>query len=265
MMARCSASDSDPMRLAGDGQKRGRRPPLTLASRLSGVRVRWHSGWMDESRHPRYCDNEGSRFYRAGRLSPQETWQVLGDEMGRVLDGAERAFWRKPLRMDPERVRWWHGAIFARPFPQDGGRFRRERAFFGVVMPAGGMRQLEGSSPETLRRDLEVLCVSFNRCVDAFSDSAAPELIDCTRAAGALYAGILRVHPFADGNHRTSFVALSSALWSFGLPNVRFVDDAEMIAHDDAVTGALLSDAGDVEPFARLLAERIEGGRKDPT
>ena len=153
----------------------------------------------------------------------------------------------------------------ARPFPQDGGRFRRERAFFGVVMPAGGMRQLEGSSPETLRRDLEVLCVSFNRCVDAFSDSATPELMDCTRAAGALYACILRVHPFADGNHRTSFVALSSALWSFGLPNVRFVDDAEMIAHDDAVTGALLSDAGDVEPFARLLAERIEGGRKDPT
>jgi len=38
-----------------------------------------------------------------------------------------------------------------------------------------------------------------------------------------------------------------------------------MIAHDDAVTGALLSDAGDVEPFARLLAERIEGGGKDPT
>jgi hypothetical protein len=38
-----------------------------------------------------------------------------------------------------------------------------------------------------------------------------------------------------------------------------------MIAHGDAVTGALLSDAGDVEPFARLLAERIEDGRKDPT
>jgi fido (protein-threonine AMPylation protein) len=220
---------------------------------------------VNETHHPRYRDNEGSRFYRAGRLSPQETWRVLGDELGRVLDDAERAFWRKPLRMDAERVRWWHGAIFARCFPHDGGRFRKERAFFGVVMPAGGMRQLEGSSPETLRQDLEEVCVSFNQCVDALSGSAASELMACTRAAGALYAGILRVHPFADGNHRTSFVVLSSALWSFGLPNVRFLDDPEMIAHDDAVTGALLSDAGDVEPFARLLAERIEGGRKDPT
>lgn len=33
---------------------------------------------------------------------------------------------------------------------------------------------------------------------------------------GALYAGILRLHPFADGNHRTGFVALSTALWSLG-------------------------------------------------
>jgi hypothetical protein len=49
-----------------------------------------------------------------------------------------------------------------------------------------------------------------------------------------------------------------------GLPNIRFIDDAEMITHDDAVTGVLLSDAGDTEPLARLLAERIEDGRKDP-
>jgi hypothetical protein len=86
--------------------------------------------------------------------------------------------------------------------------------------------------------------------------------VGVTRCSGV---PILRVHPFADGNHRTSFVALSSALWSFGLPNLRFGDDAEMIAHDDAVTRALLSDTGDVEPFAQLLAERIEGGRKEPT
>jgi hypothetical protein len=64
--------------------------------------------------------------------------------------------------MDPERVRWWHGAIFARHFPHDGGRFRGERAFFEVVMNAGGMRQIEGSSPDTLCRDLAEICASFN-------------------------------------------------------------------------------------------------------
>ena len=71
---------------------------------------------MDVPEH-RYRDNEGSRFYRAGRSSPEETWLVLGDELGRVLMDAQRVFWRGRLEMTPERVRWWHGAIFARHFP----------------------------------------------------------------------------------------------------------------------------------------------------
>jgi hypothetical protein len=178
--------------------------------------------------------------------------------LGRVLDDAKVAFWRKPPRVDAERVRWWHGAIFGRHFPHDGGRFRKERAFFGVVMPVGGMRQLEGSPPEVLRRDLEVLCVSFNRCVDAFHDVDGMSVLDRTRPAAALYAGILRVHPFADGNHRTGFVALSAVLWSLGLPNVDFIKDDEMRVHDDALASPLSSSDGSIEPFARVLAELIE-------
>jgi Fic/DOC family len=213
---------------------------------------------MDKSQHPRYRDNDGSRFYRAGRLSPQETCQILGDDLARVLDDALQAFWRKPLRMDAERVRWWHGAIFARQFPHDGGRFRQERAFFGVMTPTGGMRQLEGSSPETQRRDLEEVCVSFNQCIDAFHDVDGMSILGRTRPAAALYAGILRVHPFADGNLRTGFIALSAALWSLGLPNVKFIGPEEMLAHDDSLVPALMSASGDVEPFARLLAERMD-------
>lgn len=213
---------------------------------------------MDESGHPRYRDNEGSRFYRAGRLSPEETWQALGDELGRVLMDAQRAFWRKPLRMDAERVRWWHGAIFARHFPHDGGHFRQERAFFGVVMPSGGMRQLEGVAPEAIRHELSAVCTSFNERVATFNDVDAASILDRTRAVAALYAGILRVHPFADGNHRTSFVALSAALWSLGLSNVELEEDNEIIAHDDALVPALLSQEGSTEPFAQLLTELIE-------
>ena len=229
-----------------------------------GVRVGRHPGGMDESGHPRYRDNEGSRFYRTGRSSPEETWQALRDELGRVLMDAQRAFWRKPLRMDAERVRWWHGAIFARHFPHDGGHFRQERAFFGVVTAAGGMRQLEGSSPETLRRDLEQVCVSFNDGIERLGKRST-SVLERTLVVGALYAGILRVHPFADGNHRTSFVALSAALWSLGLPAVEFAKDGDMTEHDDAVAPALFSRDGDVEPFARLLATRIEHVRKDTT
>jgi len=52
-------------------------------------------------------------------------------------------------------------------------------------------------------------------------------------------------------------VALSAALWSFGLPNVEFDDDEVAIAHDDALVPALVSKGGSTEPFAQLLAELI--------
>jgi hypothetical protein len=53
---------------------------------------------------PRYRDREESRFYQARGLSPEQTWHVLGDELSRVLGDAQRAFWRVPLQMDPERI-----------------------------------------------------------------------------------------------------------------------------------------------------------------
>lgn len=213
---------------------------------------------MDEPRHSRYRDREESRFYQARGLSPEQTWQALGDELARVLDDAQRAFWQTPLRMDPERIRWWHGAIFARHFPHDGRRFRRESAFFGVLLPNERMRQLEGVAPEAIRRELAAVCATFNQRTENLDASADRSPLDYARAAAALYSGILRVHPFVDGNHRVSFVALSAALWSFGLPNVEFEDDAETVAHDDALVPALESKDGSIEPFARLLADLIQ-------
>jgi hypothetical protein len=205
----------------------------------------------------RFRDREESRFYHTRGLSPEETWQALGDELGRVLNDAQQAFWCAPLHVDPERIRWWHGAIFARHFPHDGGRFRRELAYFGVEMPSGGMRQLRGVSPRAIHVELGRICASFNGSAEALRELDSPRIIDCTRAVAALYAGLLRVHPFVDGNHRVGFVALSAGLWSFGLPNVEFDDDEVAIAHDDALVPALLSEGGSTEPFAVLLAELI--------
>lgn len=219
---------------------------------------------MDESRHPRYRDNENSRFYKTERLSPEDTWQSLSEELGRVLMDAQRAFWRRRLEVNPERVCWWHGAIFSRHFPHDGGRFRRDRAFFGVMTDGGGMRQIEGSSPDALLRDLVEVCAAFNTGT-ARLDQQGTGLAEQARVVAALYTGILRVHPFADGNHRTAFVALSAALWSLGLPAVEFADANDMTDHDSAVAPALISADGDVEPFARLLATRIEHARNPAT
>jgi prophage maintenance system killer protein len=227
------------------------------------VRVGWHPRRVNEPSEGRYRDREDSRFYRAAGLSPEDTWEVLSQELARVLGDAQEAFWRKPVRMDAERVHWWHGAIFARHFPYEGGKFREERAFFGLDMPGGGMRQLEGAEPAAIRRELAAVCAEFNRRVEEFGEPDKASVLDRIRAAAALYAGILRVHPFPDGNHRAGFVALSAALWSLGLPNVEFASDEEMLAHDAALVPGLLD--RDSEPFARLLADRIERARKDTT
>ncbi|HEY4812206.1 MAG TPA: Fic family protein [Solirubrobacteraceae bacterium] len=126
------------------------------------------------------------------------------------------------------------------------------------------MRQIEGTAPDALVRDLAEVCTAFNGSTPQF-DRHDIGITEQTRVVAALYAGILRVHPFADGNHRTAFVALSAALWSLGLPAVEFADDKDMTGHDSAVAPVLISRDGDIEPFARLLATRIEDARNRAT
>jgi hypothetical protein len=177
------------------------REPGTRARRVPnapGVRIAWHPRLVDESGHPRYRDNEDSRFYKTASLSPEDTWRALSDELGHVLMDAQRALWRGRLELDAERVRWWHGAIFARHLPHDGARFRRERAFFGVMTDGGGMRQIEGTAPDALVRDLAEVCAAFNSGTSQF-DRRDTGIAEQTRVVAALYAGILRVHPLPTG------------------------------------------------------------------
>jgi hypothetical protein len=88
--------------------------------------------------------------------------------------------------MDPERVRWWHGAIFARRFPHDGRHFRREQTFFGVLLD-NRMRQLEGATSESIRRELAAVCAEFNGRIEDFRAIVDRSDLDYTRAAAALY------------------------------------------------------------------------------
>lgn len=81
---------------------------------------------------------------------------------------------------------------------------------------------------------------------------------------GFLFRFVKR-HPPAGEPRRAAFVALSAALWSLGLPAVEFADDKAMTDHDSAVAPALISPHRDVEPFAQLLATRIEHARKPAT
>jgi hypothetical protein len=174
----------------------------------------------------RYRDREDSRFYQARGLSPEETWHALGDELARVLDDAQRAFWCTPFRMDRERVRWWHGAIFARRFPHDGGRFRRDLAFFGVVLPDGGMRQLKGVAPAAIRRGLATVCAAFNRRVEDFrawnpsSTTHGPRRL-CTQASCACIPSWTATTVWASSRYPRRCGPSACRWWSCGSPPER--------------------------------------------
>ena len=84
-------------------------------------------------------------------------------------------------------------------------------------------------------------------------------------AAGRLYADILRIHPFADGNLRGALPALQAALVSLGSPMVHF--EAAVAEHDEALGWALRADAESrtVEPFVELLLSRIRASGNPAT
>jgi fido (protein-threonine AMPylation protein) len=76
-------------------------------------------------------------------------------------------------------------------------------------------------------------------------------------SAGRLYATILAVHPFVDGNLRAAFVALHAALLAVGIPRVAF---GEVLAeHDLALGWATRSDdSRTIEPLAALMVELLK-------
>lgn len=76
-------------------------------------------------------------------------------------------------------------------------------------------------------------------------------------ALAKLYTGVLRVHPFVDGNHRTCYAMLARALWWLDMPLIRFRTADSKRDHDRAAAPALLP-SSDARPFADLLQNRLE-------
>jgi fido (protein-threonine AMPylation protein) len=212
-----------------------------------------------------FRDSPESRFYQARDLSPEETWQATTKELARALTGVRVAMWGRPLEMNIERLLRWHGALFGRLFPYEAAHLRRahEPAQFGVPVMQDGERSIQavdGAPSDQLRRLLNESFAAYAHDSQALRERTdRPPIREFTRLGACLYIDLLRIHPFTDGNHRTSFIALSGVFWSFQVPAVRFPTNEDMLAHDDAVALGVLH--LDLEPFANLLEERLIHGR----
>ncbi len=218
-----------------------------------------------------FRDDDSSRFSRShlrAFSTSQKTAAEITSRLSRVVFDVTKAAARRPLPMGLEDLLRWHTGIFKTTFPYEAGQIRTAQTQFGVRWREAGELQgrlVLGSDPGLIRAELRAAFAAYN----TERERCGPERRSAREAvivAASLYAEILRVHPFEDGNLRGAFPALQGALVSLGLATVHF--DAAVAEHDEALGWALRADAQNrtVEPFAELLLARVgasgESGEK---
>lgn len=97
-------------------------------------------------------------------------------------------------------------------------------------------------------RDANLLDSAMARAQNAYADGET----DLCALASLYAAGIIKNHPFADGNKRTGFVACELFLMANGLPLV--ASDEECIA----MTLALAASEADADAYAAWLRDNVE-------
>lgn len=209
-----------------------------------------------------FRDDEDSPFYRSRVRAfdtPERTTAEITARLSRVVLEVVREAGRRPSQMGVDNLLRWHRAIFTTTFPYQAGKIRTAQTQFGVRWREGGELRtplVRGSEPGAVRAELELAFAVY----DAERKRRGPterSLREAVSAAARLYADILRIHPFDDGNLRGALPALQGALVSLGAATVNF--EAAVAEHDEALGWALRADAASrtIEPFVELLLARI--------
>jgi fido (protein-threonine AMPylation protein) len=208
-----------------------------------------------------FRDKPTSRYYQAPGKSPEETWEDIREQVGATAAMAAVKGSRMEEIASPDFTSW-HRAIFEPSFPGDCGKLRdHEEAYSYIVGPRERpvLKEGRGTGWKRVPRRLQDICREFNReaaRMDSMSAEDGLTLTDATRVAARLYSKFLSIHPFKDGNGRTSFAALSYALVRVEAVMVELADYAEL----QLALGRALQPGGrrgGIEPLAELLAQKI--------
>jgi fido (protein-threonine AMPylation protein) len=213
-----------------------------------------------------FRDASDSAFYVADGRSPQDTWVEIVAGMERALAwGVELALARQQIT--PELIGEAHRLIFEGTFPADAGRFRGvlangapEEVWFGIPVGILGTARLQpkkGAHPNRIVENLDRACLEFDNSAAAIrSGMLDPVVRTATTACAKLYAKIVNIHPFVDGNLRAAYVTLQASLLALELPLVQF-DDLDR--HDEAMDRSLRVDADhSYLPLASLIEEIVK-------
>jgi fido (protein-threonine AMPylation protein) len=213
-----------------------------------------------------FRDTSDSAFYESDGRSPQETWvEIISGMEGALAWGVELALARR--QVTPEWIGEVHRLIFEGTFPADAGRFRGmlpngapEEVWFGISVSGSQTARIQpkkGVHPKRIVENLDRACLEFdNSAAEIRSGMVDPAVRTATTACAKLYAKIVNIHPFVDGNLRAAYVSLQASLLALELPLVQF-DDLDR--HDEAIDRALRVD-GDQSyvPLASLIEEIIK-------
>jgi fido (protein-threonine AMPylation protein) len=211
-----------------------------------------------------FRDSPEAPFYRAGSSSPDETWAEAARRVNLVIESATAAARHRPVEMTVEHICRWHRGIFLTTFKPDAGRVREdyEHAGFGIPIEIDGeliASAMRGVLPKSaILARLHAACETFNaRRASLQRRGQAPSAVEGAVPPAELYAEILEIHPFVDGNLRAAFVALQVGLASFGLPIVDFRYVLER--HDECLGWAMRQDGDRTSaPLAELIVEMME-------
>jgi fido (protein-threonine AMPylation protein) len=231
----------------------------------STARIRAAAAAAAESTFERFRDEPDSDFYEAPRRSPEETWQEIRSRVG--LTAAQAiSLALADADLTPALLCEWHRRIFETTFPGQAGRLRTGRGLttYGyVVGPRNSPvdKTGRGTGARKLPGRLRKICEEFNQAAGDLGDATEPRLLDSTLPAARLYAKLLSVHPWWDGNGRAAYVALQFALVRLGAIVVSLPDHAEQQWH----LGRALQPRGDqsYEPLARYLADEIRAAEHE--
>lgn len=211
-----------------------------------------------------FRDSPEAPFYRAGASSPDDTWAEAARRVNLVIESATAAARHRPIEMTVEHVCRWHRGIFLTTFKRDAGRVREdyEHAGFGIPIEIDGepiTSPMQGVLPRSaILARLRAACETFNaRRASLQQRGEAPSAIEGATPPAELYAEILEIHPFVDGNLRAAYVALQVGLVLLGLPTVRF--GRVIPRHDECLGWAMRQDADRTSaPLAKLIVELME-------
>jgi fido (protein-threonine AMPylation protein) len=170
-------------------------------------------------------EKAGSDYHQAPGLTPAETWVKVAEELGRVSALTTIEGYRDQA-MEVADIELIHKGIFEPVFGEKALGFRSLRKHgvtFPIVLgkkdaPHRGARR--GTGGKQVRQNLGKALAVFERDVEALGAADRPPLEDAARAAVRLYAKVIGIHPFFDGNGRTAWAVLSYAVQRCGLVEI---------------------------------------------